>query len=123
MKDYANCTPYEFKLMVLAQLDLAANYQMMNDCEDYFRSVLEAVNETIEFNKEMIHQLEIRLDKVTGYLKSTARPRNSLKINGLIMLDNTVCEWLKDSRKKLTELKINLNCYEDVHEALMSFGI
>ncbi|ELS9255526.1 MULTISPECIES: hypothetical protein [Vibrio harveyi group] len=123
MKDHANCTPYEFKLMVLAQLELAANHQMMNDCEDYFRLVLEAVNETIESYKEVIHQLEIRLDKVTGYLKSTTRPRNSLKINGLIMLDDTACEWLKDSRKKLLELKTNLNCYEDVHEALMSFGI
>ncbi|WP_038880961.1 hypothetical protein [Vibrio jasicida] len=123
MKDHANCTPYEFKLMVHAQLELAANHRMMNACEDYFRLVLEAVNETIESYKEMIHQLEIRLDKVTGYLKSATRPRNSLKINGLIMLDDTACEWLKDSRKKLIELETHLKCYEDVHEALMSFGI
>ncbi len=123
MKDYANCTPYEFKLMVLAQLELAAHNSLMSQCEAYFRSVLEDVNETIDSYREKVQQLEIRLDKITGYLKSTTRPRNSLKINGLTVLDDTACEWLKDSRKKLTELKINLNCYEDVHEALMSFGI
>ncbi|MGR5297544.1 hypothetical protein ACPV5U_18520 [Vibrio mediterranei] len=123
MKDYSNCTPREFKLMVLAQLELAENHSVLSRCEPYFRRVLEEVNETIGCYLGLISQFEEQSDKVRDYLKSNSKPRNSLKLNGLTMLDKTACDWAKNADTKLKQIRKELRCYEEVHEMLMLRGI
>ncbi|EGQ7914996.1 TPA: hypothetical protein ACN32D_004632 [Vibrio parahaemolyticus] len=123
MKDYSNCTPHEFKLMISAQLELAAHNSLMSQCEAYFRTVLEDVNETIDSCSGMISQFEEQLSKVRRYLQSDSKPKHSLRLNGMVMLDKTACEWLNESNAQLKQLHCNLKCYEEVHEMLMSYGI
>ncbi|NUW69911.1 hypothetical protein [Vibrio coralliilyticus] len=123
MKDYSDCTPREFKLMILAQLELASDREVMVKCVPYFRTVLEEVEETIEKYNGMISEFEEQIRKVRGHLLSNDKPRNSLRLNGLILMDKTASQWLEGENKKLNELRENLKSYEEVHEMFMMHGI